>query len=441
MSDAHLHTLSRPRTVLAAWLMAGLVLLSLAHGARTGLPAWPAGLAAWGAGAALWPRLDGKQRRFALILCGLGALALLAAVWRGATPAWGALLTQNTALLGMLAAVSFLQLVGFGKDGDRPLPRGRRALWQTLAGVHVLGAVINMSVVFIIAERIAQGGRLGAAQAALLARGFLLAALWSPFFGAMAVALTYAPGARLEDLVLAGLPLAALLLWLVTRTLPVADGDARGFVGFPMRASSLWLPLVLTAMVSAGLVWLPGWSSLAVISGSALAISVVSVLVASGPMDGVERLSAHALRRLPAMSGELMLFLAAGVFATGLQALMQGDAGWTPFDRFGPVQAALVLGVMVALAAIGVHTVITIVIAATWLAPLAPDPMLLAQIFLMAWSIGLALNPMAGVHLSLQGRFGLSALGLARGNLRYCLASYVLASLWLIVVGAWRGLL
>ncbi|MCM2336205.1 MAG: hypothetical protein NDI66_05425 [Pseudomonas sp.] len=442
MPDTHLHTLSRPRTVLAAWLMAGLVLLSFAHGARTGLPAWPAGLAAWGAGVALWPRLDGKQRRFALILCGLGGLALLAAVWRGATPAWSALLTQNTALLGMLAAVSFLQLVGFGKDGARALPRGPRALWQTLAGVHVLGAVINMSVVFIIAERIAQGGRLSAAQAALLARGFLLAALWSPFFGAMAVALTYAPGARLEDLVLAGLPLAALLLWLLTRTLPVvADGDVSGFVGFPMRASSLWLPLVLTAMVSAGLAWLPGWSSLAVISGSALAISVVSVLVASGPVDGVERLSAHALRRLPAMSGELMLFLAAGVFATGLQALMQGDAGWTPFERFGPVEAALVLGAMVALAAIGVHTVITIVISATWLAPLSPDPMLLAQIFLMAWSIGLALNPMAGVHLSLQGRFGLSAVALARGNLRYCLASYVLASLWLVVVGAWRGLM
>lgn len=421
--------------------MAAMLLLALLHGARTGLPAWPAGVAAWGAGIALWPRLDTAQRRFALILCGLGGLALLAAVWRGVRPEWGALLTQNTALLGMLAAVSFLQLVGVGKDGAGALPRGRRALWQTLAGVHVLGAVINMSVVFIIAERIAQGGRLSLAQAALLARGFLLAALWSPFFGAMAVALTYAPGARLEELVLAGVPLAMLLLWLVVRTLPLATEDReRGFVGFPMRASALWLPLVLAAMVSAGLLWLPAWSSLAVISGAALAISVVAVLVADGPADGVERLAGHALRRLPAMSGELMLFLSAGVFATGLQALMQGASGWIPFGQFGPLQAALVLGVMVALAAVGVHTVITIVIAASWLAPLSPDPLLLAQVFLMAWSIGLALNPMAGVHLSLQGRFGLSALALARANMGYCLASYGLASLWLIATGAWRGL-
>nr|WP_211163062.1 hypothetical protein [Aromatoleum diolicum] len=422
--------------------MAALVLLSLAHGARTGLPAWPAGLAAWGAGFALWPRLDRKQRRFTLMLCGLGALALVLAVWRGSAPAWGGLLTQNTALLGMLAAVSFLQLVGLGKDGAGELPRGPRALWQTLASVHVLGAVINMSVVFIVAERIAQGGRLSPRQAAVLARGFLAAALWSPFFAAMAVALTYAPGARLADVALAGAPLAVILLWVAGRMPPPAgDDEASGFVGFPMRPSSLWLPLVLTAMVSAGLYGLPGWSSLAIISGAALTLSTLAVMVASGPLDGMERIAAHALRRLPAMSGELMLFLAAGVFATGLQALMQADSGWMPFAHFGPVQASLVLGVMIAAAAIGVHTVVTIVIASAWLLPLAPDPVLLAMIFLMAWGIGLALNPMAGVHLSLQGRFGLSAVGLARANLRYCLTGYALAVVWLFVLGAWRGLL
>jgi len=422
--------------------MTALVLLSLAHGARTGLPAWPAGLAAWGAGFALWPRLDRKQRRFTLLLCGLGALALVLALWRGSAPGWSGLLTQNTALLGMLAAVSFLQLVGLGKDGAGELPRGPRALWQTLASVHVLGAVINMSVVFIVAERIAQSGRLSPRQAAVLTRGFLAAALWSPFFGAMAVALTYAPGARLAEIVVAGAPLAVVMLWVAAHTLPPAEADeGPAFVGFPMHLSSLWLPLVLTAMVSAGLYGLPGWSSLAIISGAALTISILAVIVASGPVTGLERIGAHALRRLPAMSGELMLFLAAGVFATGLQALMQADSGWMPFGRFGPVQASLVLGGMIAAAAIGVHAVVTIVIVSAWLLPLAPDPVLLAMIFLMTWGIGLALNPMAGVHLSLQGRFGLSALRLARANLRYCLASYGLAVVWLFVLGAWRGLL
>jgi len=435
-------TLSRTRSTVAAWLMGALVLLSLAHGARSGMPAWPAGLAAWGAGFALWPRLDRKQRRFATVLCALGGVALAAALARGVAPRWVGLLTQNTPLLGMLAAVSFLQLVGIGQGDARPLPRGPRALWQTIAGVHVFGAVINMSVVFIVVERLAQSGRLTQRQAVAVARGFLSAALWSPFFAAMAVALTYAPGARLAEVALAGAPLAAAVLWLAVRTLPPPrDGEPDAFVGFPMRPSALWLPLVLTVVVSAGHFVLPAWSSLAIIGGAALAISAIAAIAASGPADGVERIGAHASRRLPAMSGELVLFLAAGVFATGLQALMQAESGWLPFARFGPLQAAIVLALMIAFAGIGVHAVVTIVIASAWLAPLAPDATLLAMMFLMSWGIGLTINPMAGVHLSLQGRFGLSAPALARANLRYCVASYLVAVVWLFGVGAWRGLL
>jgi hypothetical protein len=105
------------------------------------------------------------------------------------------------------------------------------------------------------------------------------------------------------------------------------------------------------------------------------------------------------------------------------------------------MQAAIVLAVMIALAAMGIHAVVTIVIASAWLMPLAPDPLLLAMMFLMAWGIGLSVNPMAGVHLSLQGRFGLSALALARGNVRYCLGAYAMAVAWLTLIGYWRGLL
>ncbi|MDT3669718.1 MAG: hypothetical protein ROZ37_05210 [Aromatoleum sp.] len=443
MTDPRSQSLSRPRSVVAAWLMVALVLLSLAYGAGSGFPAWPAGLAAWGAGVALWPRLDPKQQRFALVLCALGGIALVAAVVRGNSPAWAGLLTQNTPLLGMLAAVSFLQLVGIAGDEEaRPLPRGARALWQTVAGVHVVGAVINISSVFIVVERLARSGRLTQRQAVAVARGFLSAALWSPFFAAMAVALTYAPGARLADVAFAGVPLAAAVLWLAVRTLPAPRaGEAPEFVGFPMHPSALWLPLLLTVVVGAGHFLLSGWSSLSIISGAALAIGALAVFVASGPAEGIERIGNHVTHRLPAMAGELMLFLAAGVFATGLQAVLQLDPWVLPFTRFGPLQAALVLAVMIAFAGIGVHSVVTIVIASAWLAPLSPDPTLLAMMFLASWGIGLSVNPMAGVHLALQGRFGLSAHGLARANLRYCVASYLAAVAWFFVVAWWRGVL
>lgn len=419
-----------------------MIVLALLHGTRL-LPAWPAGIAAWVADALLWPRLDRRQKRFALGLGALGALALGGALWRGQAPEWTRLLTQNTALLGMLGAVSFLQLVGLGAGAD-DLPRGARARWLPLGGVHLFGAVINMSAVFIMAERIVAGGQLSRQQAVVLSRGFLAAALWSPFFAAMAVALTYAPGARMGEVVLAGAPLALGVLWLAGR-LP-ARGDVQAgaeFVGFPMRPAALWLPLALSAVVIAGHVWLPHWHSLGIISAAALALAAVAVFAAHGVREGAARLVHHAERRLPAMAGEMLLFLSAGVFATGLQALLGTQAGWLPFAHFGPLQAVLLLAGMMLLSALGIHAVVSIVMVSAWLAPLAPDPLLLAMIFLQCWAIGLAANPMAGVHLSLQGRFGLSALALAlaRGNLHYCAAAYALCVLWLFVVGAWRGVL
>lgn len=418
-----------------------MILFALLHGTGTGLPAWPAGVAAWLAGAALWPRLDSKQRRFCLILAGFGVATLIAALVRGGAPAWSGLLTQNTALLAMLASVGFLQLISIDGGGRGTLPTGRSAQLQTLAGVHVLGAVINMSVVFIMAERMAGKAGLSRTQASVLTRGFLLGAMWSPFFAAMAVVLTYSPGASLIQVAMAGLPLALIVLvwsaWDLPRDPTVG---LAGFVGYPMRLYSLWLPLVLSLVVAAGYFFLPSWSPLSIISAAALAVSLVSVEVTVGRAEAAERIVGHAGRRLPAMSGEMLLFLAAGVFATGLQALMNTIPGWTPFDAFGPFEAAVTLACMMILAGLGIHAVVSIVIASAWLLPLNPDPQLLAMVFLMAWGVGLSINPMAGVHLSLQGRFGLSAVVQTRSNYRYCLGGFVICVGWLYLVSYLRGI-
>ena len=116
------------------------------------------------------------------------------------------------------------------------------------------------------------------------------------------------------------------------------------------------------------------------------------------------------------MSGELALFLAAGVLAAGIASLVDG-AGWTlDLPHFGAGQASLLLILMVALSAAGVHPVISIASAHAVLAPLAPDPNLMGITYLMTWAGGVASSPLSGMHLAMQGRFGVDARGFLRWN-------------------------
>lgn len=432
---------ARLRDAAAAVLLVAMAVLAVLNGVGSGLPAWPAGVAAWGAAILLWPKLDGRQRRLVGLLIAIGVLALGWSAFHGAPTYWLGALTQNNALLGMLVGVSFLQLLSLA-GATEVLPKGRRALWQTLLATHFLGAAINLSAVFMIADRIGPKGVPRAEQAALLVRSFLAAAMWSPFFAAVAVAITYAPGASLAGVLAWGLPFACFLLVLAGRRLEreLPEGG-REFIGYPMRPGALAAPLVLAAGVGLMHLWFPSWSALAIITIVAPLIALVVSLWRSGVVDGAERVIQQARSRLPAMSGELALFLAAAVFASGLRSLMASTSLGMPFESVGPLEAALLLALMIGFAMIGIHAVISISIVSAWTAPLSPDPVLMATVYCMSWAIGLAVSPLSGIHLALQGRYGLSAVSLARLNAKYGLMAYGLAVLWLLAIGAARGLL
>lgn len=84
---------------------------------------------------------------------------------------------------------------------------------------------------------------------------------------------------------------------------------------------------------------------------------------------------------------------------------------------------------MVGIAALGVHPVITLATAGVWLAPLHPDPNLLAITLLMGWAIGVPANPLSGLHLILQGRYGIDGYAFLRWNTGYvlrCLGAAIL---------------
>lgn len=438
------HLLLSParRDAVAGWLLALMVALSVAPGVSL----LPAGLFGWTAALLLSYRLGRRQRIQSGWLLGLGLAGIAWGGWRGAAPDLTQILAANQGLVSLLTAVSFLRLVARPEAAgrDAPPPRGRAALWRTLIGVHLFGAVINLSTVVILGDRMATRGRLGKRRALALSRGFAAAAFWSPFFSAMAAALTYAPGARPATVVLAGLPMAAVSLWLTAREIdPENPKLGAPFVGYPMRFGALWIPGLLVAIVLTVHALVPRWSILAIIALSAPLLTV-GILLAQRGREAWAPLGDQIRHGLAGTVNELALFLSAGVLAAGLTGMTRQLDGWLPFERFGPPQASVLLVVMIGLAALGVHPVITIAACGVWLAPLHPEPNLLAITLLMAWGIGVPANPLSGLHLIMQGRYRIDGYAFLRWNAGYVLkclgAGVALLYLYGVLLGIsdWR---
>jgi hypothetical protein len=401
----------------AGWLLLAAILLSIGHGLGLGLgvpAAWP-GVAFWAAGLLLASRVAGLQRTQTLLMLLVGVAGLIFAAVAGAGVQLDKALASNQALLAMLTAVSFLRLISLPEvAGDERDPRGRSALWRTLLGVHLFGSVINLSAVMILGDRQSRAQAMTPLQAVVLSRGFALAAHWSPFFAAMGVALSNAPGAQLVVLSAVGLPLALLGLavsgWRLSRWT-----DAAVYRGYPLHFEALWVPALLAALVMLAHGLWPAVPILTFISGLALGLTLLVLLVRHGAAAPA-RLVGHVREGLPRMSGELALFLAAGVLAAGIASAVDGS-GWSlQLAHFGATQASLLLVLMVGLSAAGVHPVISIASAHGILAPLAPDPNLMGITYLMTWAAGVSASPLSGMHLAMQGRFGIDARGFLRWN-------------------------
>jgi len=408
----------RPIGAVAGVLILAAILLSAADGLGSGLPPTLAGMAFWSAGVLLAPRVTGLQRIQTLAMLLVGGAGLLFS-WAGSTPVqFGKALAGNQALLAMLAGVSFLRLVSLpAVDAGEADPSGAGALRRTLLGVHLFGSVINLSAVLILGDRQSRRRPMTPLQATVLSRGFSLAAHWSPFFAAMGVALSNSPGAELPTLSLVGLPLAAfglsLSAWQLSR-----HRDVGGYVGYPMHFGALWIPGLLATLVLTAHRLGPSIPILTLISTLSVLLTLGVLLVRQARL-ALPVFAAHIREGLPRMSGELLLFLAAGVLAAGIGSAAQG-LGWTvALQAFGATEASLLLLLMVGLSVVGVHPVISIATAHGLLAPLAPDPNLLGITYLMAWAQGVSISPLSGMHLGMQGRFGIDPRGFLRWNGSY----------------------
>ncbi len=425
-----------PSARLGAWLLVAVVALVIAAEFFPAYPEWITGLIAWAAVVLLWPRIAPRQKKVVLMLTLAGLAGVAAGAAAGKSGLIARALMQNIPLTGMLVAVAFLQLVtGRPGEGER-LEKGPRALASTLLGVQLFGAVINYSAVAIFAERLAARRPLALEQAVGLSQAFIIGALWSPFYGSMALALTFAPRTNVLAVMAVGIPLTAVALIMTWATLSSArHGGAREFEGYPLRFEALWVPGVLAVGVLAVHALAPEWSVIAVIAALAPLVTFLTLLATDGNR-ALARMRTLVVTRIPEMGGEMALFAAAGALSAG----MVGAIAWLglplPFSRYGGTEAVVTLWVIVGFAWLGFHPVILVSVLGPWIVPLNPDPNLLAMTCIMGWGIGLTACPTSNTLLALHARHRIPLSAMLAANRKFSFAMLVVCSVTLIAYAA-----
>lgn len=419
-----MHKLSQ----LAGALFIAMILLYFMQLIGNAFPVWLSGLCAWLLlGVAM---LSFPVRQFVqfFALSGVGILLIIWSTARGEDFSLTRLLVQNNSLLVMLGSVGFLRLIAAPATSKEPLPEGRNAFLRTLFGVHLLGAVINLSILILVAERLQNKQALGREAVIALNRSFTSAVFWSPFFAGMGVALTYAPGASLSNIMSHGILLTLFgLSFTVLQVGGIRLDKLDHFRGYPTQAASLIIPLILAvAIVILHYQW-PETSILMLVSITSVVLTLL-VLLIRAPGTITATLWQHSRISSLRMSREFALFLGIAVLTVGLQNMMASLDNIRVFEQFGTTEASLLLLLAILAGLLAVHPLVSIAVASMLLTPLNPDVDIMALLFVAMWGIGTMYSPFSGVNITLRGQFDISGRDIMRWNTVYVVVMWLAAS-------------
>ncbi len=365
----------------------------------------------------------------AMVLIVIGVVLMLLAGQGGDSISWLDSLSRNTTLLSMVVAVGLLRLVMLDFiDPKSRLPVGKQAYAKTLLAVTLFGSIINISGPIVIADRLTANKKLNLFTSSGISRTFCACSAWSPFFGGMAVVLLYTETADLPSLMMHGLPFTLISLFVVywagvTRH----ANEVESFQGYPLGLQSLAAPVVLSLIVLFAYWQFPRLSILVVITASSIVLPLAYLLSREGLSAMIGKFRHHIDTEFCQSQNELLLFVAAGILASGLSNYLTGVDIRLPVQSFGATEAAVLLAGMIVVAAMGIHPVIQIAVLTPLLQPLSPPVNLLAMVYLFSWALGTCGSPLSGTHLVVQGRYGIPAWQAAVRNWPYVAVMYWVA--------------
>ncbi|WP_432695021.1 hypothetical protein ACQUQP_10715 [Marinobacterium sp. YM272] len=364
--------------------------------------------------------LSAKQRRLILILSGAGLLFAGWAWLQGGDLSLLDILSEHIKLAMLLAAVNFIRLVS--RLEPAPDRKGVRSFLTTLGGMHFFSSVANFSSVLMVGEQLYRSERLTALSQIILARGFSLAVLWSPFLSILPMTLDKVPGSNIYAVYPFTITLACLglLLTLVESRL-VRNEELSCYAGYPIKSSTLLLPAVLISSVLLTAWLYPSLPTLGVVALLALLAPFALLSLRNGVGDATRRAGRHIIERLPDARGEIALFLTAGLLAAGVKACIATGLLELPFAETSANTAAFVLLAVVILGYAGIHQFAVVAICMGFFADITTTPTLMAIAYIMGTSLAMSGSIFSGLNFILQARFRCSTREILAHNSVYTL--------------------
>ncbi len=346
------------------------------------------------------------------------------------------MVTANQFLLTLLIGVHFLRLISFSKkQKEKELPKGKDTFFKTYLSIHLFGSIINLSSVLLVADNLYKKAKLSKEQLIVLTRAFSSDAFWSPFFVAFAAAITYAPNTQVSYIIFYGIFISFIAFLFTYFELKKSNiYSLNNFVGYPISMETLWLPFTLLILVLIFHNLLPNIKVIVLISFFCILITFITLLFTQKFKDIINKFSNHIVEKLPSMYSELILFLVAGLFGTGVSNLLLVNNITLPFDTLNALTSSLTLLAIILVSFIGIHPIISISILGNLLNNIDANHTFMATMFLMSWAISVGASPISGLNLTLQARYKVNLKDIYTINIKYALFMYIICVIFLVII-------
>lgn len=383
------------------------------------LSPWWSGVLIWVIGLFSLFRLTSFVRTQCMVIYGLALSLMIIFQYAGGEFKAEKWLLHNLDLLLLFTSLSFLGLLNehlaLNQSQTSQEQQGLKGLLTSLFCLNVFGAVINLSILYLVGDQFKSKDPQGLSKThqIVLSRAFVAALHWSPFMVSMAVILTYVQDIRMGLVVLFG---AIYAFCAMLGTLWDLRGKAtREFVGISFNWRSAQVPFILGSCALLGHFSFPGYPIIVWVALSAPMITFL--MIKQWPWNA--SVQKHIREHVPSLSEPIAVFLGAGLLSAGIEGMLE-QFDWS-FEEYAQVgfmwyHSGLVVTLMGLSALLSINSLISVAV----LAPLAqafhPEPTLLGITLLMGWGVAALMNPVSAPNLLMTSRYKLRVGYLIRLN-------------------------